>query len=91
MRRSFRHLVPLGRSLTTAVAPVAAGAVAATSRVAPQAAGASRVGVPLTQPLPGVLSSTSFSSPLDAPPTDVTVLPNGLRVVTEASTVRMCQ
>ncbi|MEW5299121.1 MAG: hypothetical protein WDW36_002166 [Sanguina aurantia] len=44
-----------------------------------------RISVPLTQPLPGTAASAPYSPPTVVPPTEVTVLPNGARIVSEAS------
>jgi len=49
--------------------------------------GALRVGTPLTDALPGVDTDTGFKGPKDPPPTRVTTLPNGVRIVSEASLV----
>lgn len=49
--------------------------------------GARRTRVPLTHPLPGVQPETPFRPSVHPPPTEVTVLDNGVRVVTEASPV----
>lgn len=51
----------------------------------------SRVATPLTQPLPGVIAEAGYKGPRDPPPTEVTTLPNGVRIVSEASMVRCCQ
>lgn len=88
MRRVLkRTLQPLVRSLTTGVAPTELE-VDAASKVAPKLGeAASRVSVPLSKPLPGVDSGAKFLAPLEEPPTEVTTLPNGLRIVSEASVV----
>lgn len=83
-----RALQPLVRSLQTSVAPVSQEAVEASSKVAPALEGAaSRLVVPLTKPLPGFGAATQYIGPLSAPPTKITTLANGLRIVSEASTV----
>jgi hypothetical protein len=46
-----------------------------------------RVTVPLTQPLPG-LAAAGYDVPPSVPVTEVTTLSNGVRIVSEASTVR---
>lgn len=46
-----------------------------------------RISVPLTQPLPGTAASTPYTAPTVVPPTEVTVLSNGARIVSEASSV----
>jgi hypothetical protein len=50
--------------------------------------GSLRVATPLTQPLPGVAADSGFRAPREQPPTEVTTLPNGVRIVSEASMVR---
>lgn len=52
------------------------------------AAASSRVSTPLTKPLPGTQQKNGYAVPLEPPPTEVTQLPNGVRIVSEASTVR---
>lgn len=47
-----------------------------------------RISVPLTQQLPGIEAERPFPSPSGAPPTETTVLDNGVRIVSEASPVR---
>jgi hypothetical protein len=89
MRRAVQAtLQPLVRSLTTAIAPGGAE-VDATAKLAPQLGQVSaRVSVPLTTALPGLAGGAQFLSPLSEPPTEVTTLANGLRIVSEASMVR---
>ena len=48
----------------------------------------SRVATPLTKPLPGAAQRNGYAVPLLTPETEVTTLPNGVRIVSEASTVR---
>ncbi|GBF91706.1 mitochondrial-processing peptidase subunit alpha [Raphidocelis subcapitata] len=45
-----------------------------------------RVSTPLTKPLPGAAQRNGYAVPLQAPPTEITTLPNGVRIVSEAST-----
>lgn len=45
----------------------------------------SRIVTPLSQPLPGVEPERPSSRPLQPPPTEVTVLSNGVRIISEAS------
>ncbi|KAG2449781.1 hypothetical protein HYH02_005305 [Chlamydomonas schloesseri] len=47
--------------------------------------GAGRVSTPLSQPLPGVQPEQPAFRPLAPPPTEVTVLDNGVRIISEAS------
>ncbi len=49
----------------------------------------SRIVTPLSQPLPGVEPERPSPRPLQPPPTEVTVLSNGVRVISEASPVRL--
>lgn len=49
--------------------------------------GAARVTTPLSQPLPGVQPEQPAFRPLAPPPTEVTVLENGVRIISEASPV----
>lgn len=49
--------------------------------------GALRVSTPLTEALPGVDPDPGFKGPKDPPPTLVTTLENGVRIVSEASLV----
>lgn len=46
-----------------------------------------RISVPLTQALPGITPELPFRPSAQPPPTEVTVLDNGVRIVTEASPV----
>jgi hypothetical protein len=52
------------------------------------ASASSRVATPLTKALPGTSQRNGYAVPLQPPPTEVTTLPNGVRIVSEASTVR---
>lgn len=49
--------------------------------------GALRVGTPLTDALPGVDPESCFKGPNEPPPTLITTLDNGVRIVSEASLV----
>lgn len=53
--------------------------------------GALRVSTPLTDALPGVDAEAGFKGPKDPPPTRITTLDNGVRIVSEASLVRVLQ
>lgn len=46
-----------------------------------------RIATPLNAPLPGVHHVPAYMAPSEAPPTKVTVLKNGVRVISEASPV----
>lgn len=46
-----------------------------------------RVNVPLTEPLPGVSQPTPLDPPSSFPATESTTLPNGLKIVSEATYV----
>lgn len=50
--------------------------------------GPQRVNTPLTHPLPGLKEVTGLSASTEPPPTEVTTLSNGVRIVSEASMVR---
>jgi hypothetical protein len=50
----------------------------------------SRPDVPLDQALPGVIPEVPFRPSMHPPPTEVTTLANGVRIVTEASPVSWC-
>ncbi|KIY94945.1 hypothetical protein MNEG_13019, partial [Monoraphidium neglectum] len=45
-----------------------------------------RVSTPLTKALPGTHQKNGYAVPLEPPPTKVTTLPNGVRIVSEATT-----
>jgi hypothetical protein len=49
--------------------------------------GALRVSTPLTDALPGVNPESGFKDPKEPPPTLITTLDNGVRIVSEASLV----
>lgn len=49
--------------------------------------GGKRIATPLTEPLPGVNPNAPYRASLAPPPTEITVLENGVRIVTEASPV----
>lgn len=49
--------------------------------------GFKRISTPLTQPLPGVVEVPAYRAPSQPPATEVTVLPNGVRIISEASPV----
>lgn len=54
----------------------------------PEAKGGSpRLTTPLNDPLPGVMSVPPFRAPTEPPPTEVTVLSNGVRIISEATPV----
>ncbi|KAG2497396.1 hypothetical protein HYH03_004551 [Edaphochlamys debaryana] len=44
-----------------------------------------RIATPLTQPLPGIEPERPSYAPLSPPPTEITVLSNGVRIISEAS------
>ena len=46
-----------------------------------------RLTTPLTQPLPGLAQREPHSFPHSSPPTEITVLPNGVRIISEATPV----
>eukprot|EP00955_Chlamydomonas_euryale_P002649 28338-Chlamydomonas_euryale.AAC.3 len=54
----------------------------------PSAGGSSRIDTPLTQPLPDLPQVSPYVVPKRAPPTETTVLSNGVRVISEATPVR---
>lgn len=49
--------------------------------------GFKRISTPLTQALPGVVEVPAYRAPSQPPATEVTVLPNGVRIISEASPV----
>ena len=52
--------------------------------------GRARISTPLTQTLPGLSQMPAYTAPSERPPTEVTVLSNGVRVISEATPVRAC-
>lgn len=48
---------------------------------------AARISTPLTQPLPGITPEQPSAAPTSTPPTEMTVLENGVRIISEASPV----
>lgn len=48
-----------------------------------------RIVTPMSQPLPGVEPERHAARPLAAPPTEITVLSNGVRIISEASPVSL--
>lgn len=46
-----------------------------------------RISVPLTLPLPGVMPELPYRATPEPPPTEITVLDNGVRIVSESSPV----
>lgn len=83
LRQGLAHAA---RGLHTSPAAAGEGGVAPFPSWLPSSPG--RVATPLTQPLPGVVAEVGFKGPRDALPTEVTTLPNGVRIVSEASMVR---
>jgi hypothetical protein len=89
MRRSVGLLRAGLRGLNTSQARLADSSSAYSSATFPSwlPSGPNRVSTPLTQPLPGVEAVEGLHAPNEPPPTEVTALPNGVRIVSEASMV----
>jgi hypothetical protein len=89
MRRRAQTLLPrLCRGLRTSSAAGDSSAQGPAAFPSWLGAGAStRVSTPLTKALPGTNQRNGYAIPLQPPPTEVTTLPNGVRIVSEASTV----
>jgi processing peptidase subunit alpha len=88
VRAASRGLHTSKAAAGTAAGDGSSGAGAAQSFPAWLPSGSLRVSTPLTHALPGVDGSSGFTGAGDElPPTEVTVLPNGVRIVSEASMV----
>ena len=90
MRKGARVLLPrLVRAFgSSCLARDAAGTAPSSFPSWLGAQASSRVATPLTKPLPGAAQRNGYAVPLLTPETEVTTLPNGVRIVSEASTVR---
>jgi hypothetical protein len=90
MRRAASRLLPrLSHSFHTSggAADVAKPSATFPGWLGPSL-GSTRVSTPLTKALPGTSQRNGYAVPLEPPPTEVTTLGNGVRIVSEASTVR---
>jgi hypothetical protein len=89
MRRAAGLPRLLARAFTTSTAPARdSSGQQAVGFPAWLGEGAStRLATPLTKPLPGTAQRNGYAVPLQPPPTEITTLPNGVRIVSEASTV----
>jgi hypothetical protein len=86
MRRGVSLLRAGVRGLHTSQAHLAESSSATFPSWLPS--GPNRINTPLTQPLPGVEAVEGLHAANEAPPTEVTTLSNGVRIVSEASMVR---
>jgi len=91
MRKRAQTLLPrLCRAFNTSSAPCDAtsqGPAASFPSWLVGSGASTRVSTPLTKALPGSSQRNGYAVPLQAPPTEVTTLANGVRIVSEASTV----
>ena len=89
MRSRAQALLPrLVRSFTSSTGPWESVQKAASFPAWLGPSASTRVSTPLTKALPGTQQKNGYAVPLEPPPTEVTTLPNGVRIVSEASTVR---
>lgn len=89
MRKSVGLLRAGLRGLHTSQARLVASSNASSSATFPSwlPSGPNRISTPLTQPLPGVQVVEGLHASDEPPPTEVTTLSNGVRIVSEASMV----